>query len=62
MGLTAEAQPPAGLCNLCKHQQIVRSGRGSVFSLCQRSKTDKTFPKYPRIPVSECRGFEPVRP
>ncbi|MGB2712100.1 MAG: hypothetical protein WBC33_11370 [Conexibacter sp.] len=50
--------PPAGLCNLCRHQQIVRTTRGSVFSLCRRSKTDPAFPRYPRLPVAECRGFE----
>jgi len=50
--------PPVGLCNLCVHQQTVPNTRGSVFSLCRRSKTDPSFPRYPRIPVTECRGFE----
>ena len=56
--------PPTrfGLCDSCRHQQIVRSGRGSVFSLCERSKTDPSFPKYPRVPVRECRGHEPREP
>jgi hypothetical protein len=53
------APPPAGLCNACVHQQLVPNRRGSVFSLCRRSKTDPSFPRYPRIPVAECRGFEP---
>jgi hypothetical protein len=52
--------PPAGLCNLCRHQQVVPNTRGSVFSLCRRSKTDPSFPRYPRLPVVECRGFEPL--
>ncbi len=47
-----------GLCDSCRHQQIVRSGRGSVFSLCARSKTDDRYPKYPRAPVLACRGHE----
>lgn len=51
--------PAAGLCNLCRHQQLVPNTRGSVFSLCGRSKTDPSFPRYPRIPVTECRGWEP---
>jgi hypothetical protein len=42
------------------HQQLVPNRRGSVFSLCRRSKTDSTFPRYPRLPVRECRGFEAV--
>lgn len=53
------AVPNAGLCNLCRHQQEVRSGRGSVFSLCRRARSDPAYPKYPRIPVARCPGFEP---
>ena len=48
----------AGLCDRCRHQRIVRTTRGSVFSLCERSKTDERFPKYPRLPVERCPGFE----
>jgi hypothetical protein len=48
----------AGLCDSCKHQKIVRSGRGSVFSMCLLHKTDERFPKYPRIPVERCQGYE----
>jgi len=51
--------PAAGLCDSCRHQQIVRSGRGSVFSLCRRSRTDDRYPKYPRIPVVRCLGYVP---
>jgi hypothetical protein len=43
------------------HQRVVDNTRGSSFSLCQRHKTDPRFPKYPRLPVVECRGFEPAR-
>lgn len=50
--------PPAGLCDACRHQQVVRTGRGSVFSLCLRSKTDAAYPKYPRVPVLACPGQE----
>jgi hypothetical protein len=48
----------AGLCDSCRHQKIVKSGRGSEFSMCLRSKTDPRFPKYPRLPVRECAGYE----
>jgi hypothetical protein len=48
-----------GLCDSCRHQQIVRNTRGSVFSLCERSRTDPRFPRYPRVPVLECSGYEP---
>jgi hypothetical protein len=40
------------------HMLRVTSDRGSVFYLCQLSKTDPSFPKYPRLPVLECRGYE----
>jgi hypothetical protein len=49
----------AGLCDSCLHQQVVRNTRGSVFSLCLRSRTDPAYPKYPRVPVRACPGHEP---
>ena len=55
----ADLRPPAGLCDSCVHQQLVRTGRGSEFSLCRRSKTEPEYPKYPRVPVLQCRGHEP---
>jgi hypothetical protein len=55
------SEPPAGLCNSCKHQQVVRNTRGSVFSLCRRAKDEpERFPRYPRLPVRACPGYEPV--
>jgi hypothetical protein len=36
----------------------VRNTRGSVFSLCARSRTDQAYPRYPRLPVLECHGYE----
>ena len=40
------------------HIRRVTSDRGSVFYLCQLSKVDPSFPKYPRLPVLECAGYE----
>ncbi len=51
-------RPPAGLCDRCRHQQLVRTGRGSEFSLCRLHKTDPRFRKYPPVPVLRCPGFE----
>jgi len=48
----------AGLCEGCRHRRVVTSARGSRFLLCERSKTDPAFPKYPRLPVLRCSGFE----
>jgi hypothetical protein len=53
--------PAFGLCARCAHQRIVRSGRGSVFSLCERSFSDTRYPKYPPMPVLRCAGFEERR-
>jgi hypothetical protein len=54
----ARAVPPAGLCDSCAHQRIVRNSRGSQFSLCERSRFDPAYPRYPRLPVLECAGHE----
>jgi ketosteroid isomerase-like protein len=48
----------AGLCDTCRHQKLIRNTRGSTFSMCERSKTDERYPKYPRLPVVECEGWE----
>ena len=51
-------RPAFGLCDACTHQRVVRSGRGSEFSLCGLAASDPRFPKYPRVPVLRCEGFE----
>ena len=57
------ARPTAGLCNSCVHQQLVRNTRGSVFSLCLRSRTEpERFVRYPRLPVLSCEGYERREP
>ncbi|TMM00753.1 MAG: amidase [Actinobacteria bacterium] len=54
------AGPPAGLCDSCSHQQLVRNTRGSAFSLCRRSRSEpERFSRYPRLPVTACDGYEP---
>ena len=58
------ARPPAGLCDPCAHQRLVRNTRGSSFSLCERSRTDPALPALSRA----CRctsvraGYEPREP
>ena len=47
-----------GLCHSCRHAATVVNDRGSVFYLCERSKTDPRFPRYPRLPVVECIGYD----
>ena len=57
-----ERQPvPAGLCDGCRFRREVVSARGSRFILCERSFTDTRYPRYPRLPVLACTGYEPKR-
>ena len=47
-----------GLCATCIHAQHVPSSKGSDFLLCGLAAVDPEFPKYPPLPVVECRGYE----
>ena len=49
---------PVGLCASCAHARRIESARGSEFLLCELSKSDPAFPKYPRLPVLSCSGYE----
>jgi hypothetical protein len=47
-----------GLCDTCVFQRLVPNTRGSTFSLCNRSREDPAYPRYPRLPVLGCAGYE----
>lgn len=47
-----------GLCFYCRHARVVRTDRDSVFYQCQLSVEDPRYPKYPRLPVLRCPGYE----
>jgi hypothetical protein len=51
----------AGLCATCSHRREVPNTRGSLFYLCRLSETDPAFPRYPRLPVLSCAGYEHER-
>jgi hypothetical protein len=51
-----------GLCLGCRHHRVVISGKGSIFHLCERSRTDPAYPRYPPLPVLVCRGVEATSP
>src|SRR5215475_8296183 len=51
----------SGLCATCTHVRLVESAKGSAFVLCTLSNTDARFPKYPRLPVLACGGYEARR-
>ena len=50
--------PPRGLCADCTWARTIASSRGSAFVLCARSAEDPAFPKYPRLPVLVCAGYD----
>ena len=51
--------PAPGLCGACRHSRPIRTTRGTMFRLCERSTTDVRYPRYPTLPVVRCAGFEP---
>ena len=51
-----------GLCASCIHARRTGNSKGSAFILCDLSKSDPSFPKYPRLPIMNCPGFERLAP
>jgi len=49
---------PVGVCDACIHHRAVSNRRGSRFHLCELSRRDARYAKYPPLPVLECEGFE----
>ena len=47
------------LCETCASMREVLTPKGSRFLLCQLSRTDPAFPKYPPQPVVRCDGCRP---
>ncbi len=58
--LAHDLRDPIGLCATCRHVRVVGNQHGSTFYLCRLSETDPRFPKYPRLPVLRCSGFEAI--
>jgi hypothetical protein len=48
-----------GLCAACQHAKLNETRRGTAYLRCTRAEWDAALPRYPRLPVSECPGFEP---
>jgi len=47
------------LCQTCRWMREVTTPKGSRFLLCELSKTNPAFPKYPPQPVIRCDGHQP---
>jgi hypothetical protein len=58
MNENAGSEDRVSLCASCIHVRFVRSDRGAEFYQCQRASTDRSFPRYPQLPVLDCRGHE----
>lgn len=55
--MPSEVPQQVGLCGVCRHARAVVTTR-SQFWLCEKSRLDATFERYPRLPVLACPGFE----
>lgn len=47
----------AGLCGECVNARVIETRTGSRFLLCELSRVDDSYARYPRLPVLRCRGF-----
>jgi hypothetical protein len=54
-----EEEGRVGLCFSCAHTVRIVSARGSTFYLCEWSKIDAAFPRYPRLPMIACAAWTP---
>ncbi len=50
--------PEIGLCKSCVNARTITSDRGSQFTRCALHDVDPRFPKYPRLPVLACNGYQ----
>jgi propionyl-CoA synthetase len=50
----------AGLCASCLHARLNETRRGTAYLRCGRAAYDSRLPRYPRLPVTECAGYEPA--
>lgn len=57
--LLAGLGAPAGLCADCRFALLNRTRRGTTYLRCGLAAEDPRFPKYPRLPVQRCSGFQP---
>jgi hypothetical protein len=55
----ADVDLAGGLCDGCRYARLIGSRRGSRFLLCERSRLEPYYAKYPRLPVLRCAGFRP---
>ncbi len=47
-----------GLCGACRYPKLNETRRGTAYLRCLRAAWDASLPRYPRLPVTQCAGFE----
>jgi hypothetical protein len=47
-----------GLCGACRHAKLNETQRGTAYLRCTRAAWDIALSRYPRLPVTQCGGFE----
>ena len=47
-----------GLCLDCCYAKLNETRRGTAYLRCLRSAWDVRLVRYPRLPVTDCAGFE----
>ena len=47
-----------GLCGACRHAKLNETRRGTAYLRCTRAAWDLALSRYPRLPVTQCGGYE----
>ena len=47
-----------GICADCRHALVKETHRGTAYLRCGRAAWDDRLVRYPRLPVTDCEGFE----
>jgi propionyl-CoA synthetase len=47
-----------GQCLSCRYAHVNETRRGTAYLRCGRSAWDARLVRYPRLPVTDCVGFE----
>jgi hypothetical protein len=50
--------PHGGLCTTCRFVRLVPSLRNAIYYRCGRSDEDPAYPRFPRLPVVSCAGYQ----
>lgn len=48
----------AGQCAGCAHAKLNETRKDTAYLRCLRAAWDPALPRYPRLPVTGCPGFE----